>query len=95
MFIEFSNQQPHVYHNERYEKNFISPYHQFSSVYLAMDVIPFFKDYEGGVEVAKVFARSKYYEGYIMLRYKTRGEIEVETIAPWKLFISYLLSKEY
>ena len=95
MFIEFTNQRPEKYHRELYEKNFIGPYHQFSNIYLAQEIIPFEKSYEENVPTGKIFARSKYHEGYIILRYKSKGEIEIETIAPWKLFVSYLLSREY
>lgn len=73
MFIEFTNQKPEKHHSDLYEKNFIHPYHQFSSIYLAMEIIPFFKDYEENIPKATIFARSKYHEGYITLRYKSKG----------------------
>jgi hypothetical protein len=38
-----------------------------------MEIIPFTKGYEERVEVATIFARSKYHEGYITLRWKVRG----------------------
>lgn len=93
MFIEFTSQRPQR-SGGSYEKHFVTPYHQFSNVYLAMEVLPFHKQIEEGMEIAYIFARSKNHEGYITLRYKNRGQVEIETIKPWKLFISFLLSSE-
>lgn len=93
MFLEFSSSTPQK-GGGGYEKYNVAPYHQFSNVYLAMEVLPFHKQLEEGMEIAYIFARSRHHEGYITLRYKTRGEVEIETIKPWKLFVSYLLSSE-
>lgn len=43
MFLEFTNRIPQKYNTALYEKNFITPFHQFSSIYLAMEIIPFSK----------------------------------------------------
>jgi CRISPR/Cas system-associated endonuclease/helicase Cas3 len=41
MFIEFTNRKPEFYYRELYEKTTITPIYQFSSIYLAQDIIPF------------------------------------------------------
>lgn len=41
MFIEFSNRKSGFYAKELYEKNTIVPIYQFSSIYLAQEIIPF------------------------------------------------------
>lgn len=46
MFIEFQGRKPGFYAKELYEKNTVAPIYQFSSIYLAQDIIPFEKDYE-------------------------------------------------
>lgn len=79
---------------ENYEKSTVTPFFQFSSVYSAMEIIPFEKGYEEMVEVATIFGRSKYHEGYLTLRWKRQGEVEIDTIKPWKLLFSYLLRKD-
>lgn len=56
-----------------YEKNVVSsPMFQFLTVYSAMEMMPLERDYEDRVEVGSVYARSKYYEGYVLLRWKGR-----------------------
>jgi hypothetical protein len=94
MFIEFETQKPAKQHTSAYGTRQIFPYHQFSNSYLAMEILPFERYFEDGCEVAAIFARSRKHEGYIYLRYKHVGEVELETIKPWRLFMSYLLSKD-
>ena len=45
MFLEFTTQKPQR-SGGNYEKHFVTPYHQFSNVYLAMEVLPFHKQIE-------------------------------------------------
>jgi len=60
-----------------------------------MEIIPLEKDLEQRMDVGTAYARSKYHEGAICMRWKGRNEVEIESIKPWVLFLSYLMLKDY
>ena len=67
-------QRPLNLKKDHYAKSIVSPLiNQFSSIYSAMEVIPLEKDTIDRAEVGSVYARSKYFEGHITLRWKDRN----------------------
>jgi hypothetical protein len=90
LFLEFVERRPAKV-SEGYQRTRVNPIHQASSLALAEEILPLERVHDG--EVGRIFAISKYHSGYIYFRW-IHGVLDVETIPPWRLFITYLLLKD-
>lgn len=97
LFIEFVEKRPLLSNQEHYQKYTVKTIYQFSTIEAAEELIPFDKEYGYGekLDTARAYAISKRHEGYIFLRWPRLGVVELETIRPWKLLLSFLLSKDF
>lgn len=91
MFLEFTERRPPGKRGG--ERVRVNPIHQVSTLALAEEILPLERVHEGEGEEGRVYAISKYHEGYVYFRW-LHGVLEVETIPPWRLFIAYLLLKD-
>lgn len=96
MFIEFVDSRPPPEKPDRYEKYKVKTIYQFSTIETAGELLPMETHYGNGVgcNTGRIYGVSKHHSGYIWLHWHGVGTVEVETIHPWKLFLSYLLCKD-
>lgn len=94
MFLELLEKRPLFQKTSEYAIQKVTPIAQFSSLHSTGEYIPLEKLYGEHYESGRVYAISKNHEGYIYFRWEG-GQIEIETIPAWRLFLSYLMLKEY